>query len=83
MSQFIWTYIYCRYLGCDLIIHDPGSENVNVVMQTLHKSYGVEMRATKAGRPMANEQAESMVKNVKNKIKMLMYHNGNFSQKTI
>lgn len=64
-------------MGCEIIIHDPGSEISNEVCELLNKSYGVKIRVTKAGKPMANGQAEAMVKNIKNKLKMLMYNESN------
>ena len=70
--------IYCRYL-CpgECIINDRGSEFCNSVVKKLASSFGVEIRVIKAGRPMANGQAESAVKNVKNKMKSLCLENSN------
>ena len=58
-------------------MHDRGSEFCNDVFKSLCKDFGVEIRIIKAGRPMANGQAESAVKNIKNKMKMLCLENSN------
>ena len=59
------------------MIHDMGSEFCNKVMLCLSESFGCEMRCIKAGRPMANGQAESAVKNIKAKMRMLTLENSN------
>jgi len=46
-------------------------------MEILRESFGIEIRVIKAGRPMANGQAESAVKNLKSKMKLLSMENGN------
>ena len=45
-------------------------------MKALSNDFGVDLRVIRAGRPMANGQAENAVKNVKQKIKMLYLENG-------
>ena len=45
-------------------------------MKALSNDFGVDLRVIRAGRPMANGQAENAVKNVKQKIKMLCLENG-------
>ena len=40
-------------------------------MRELCENFGVNLRVIKAGRPMANGQAEAAVKNIKMKLKML------------
>ena len=42
----------------------------------LSEDFNVELRVIRAGRPMANGQAESAVKNVKQKMQMLCLENG-------
>jgi len=73
------VHIFCRYL-CpgECIVHDRGSEFCNHIVENLTKDFGVEMRVISAGRPMANGQAESAVKNVKNKLKLLCIENRNY-----
>jgi len=44
-------------------------------MEILRESFGIEIRVIKAGRPMANGQAESAVKNLKSKMKLLSMEN--------
>ena len=63
----------------ECIIHDRGGEFCNKVMQSLAKDFGVDLRCIKAGRPMANGQAESAVKSVKQKMTMIALENSNFS----
>ena len=78
VARFIYICIFCRYLSPgECIIHDRGSEFCNKVVRRLCEDFGVEIRVIKAGRPMANGQAESAVKNVKNKIKSLCLEAGN------
>ena len=60
------------------MIHDKGGEFCNKLMRALAADFGVEMRSIKAGRPMANGQAESAVKSVKQKIKTIALENSNF-----
>ena len=71
-------FIFSRYL-CpgECCIHDRGGEFCNKVMHCLMEDFGVEIRVIKAGRPMANGQGESAVKNVKNKVMLLCLENGN------
>jgi len=78
VAEFIYEHIFCRYL-CpgECLIHDRGSEFCNEVMEILRESFGIEIRVIKAGRPMANGQAESAVKNLKSKMKLLSMENGN------
>ena len=78
VAKFIYENIYCRYL-CpgECIINDRGSEFCNNTVKCLAESFGVEIRVIKSGRPMANGQAESAVKNMKNKIKLLCLEKGN------
>ena len=45
-------------------------------MKALSNDFGVDLRVIRAGRHMANGQAESAVKNVKQKMKMLCLENG-------
>ena len=45
-------------------------------MKTLSNDFGVDLRIIRAGRPMANGQAENAVKNVKQKMRMLCLENG-------
>jgi|TARA_B110000881_G_scaffold19170_1_gene14076 hypothetical protein len=52
-------------------------------MEILRESFGIEIRVIKAGRPMANGQAESAVKNLKSKMKLLSMENGNNFKKKI
>ena len=61
----------------ECIIHDKGGEFYNKLVRRLSADFGVDMRCIKAGRPMANGQAESAVKLVKNKIRMLALKNSN------
>ena len=56
-------------------MHDRGSEFCNNLVRTLCDDFRVRLRVIKAGRPMANGQAESAVKNVKNKIFALCLEN--------
>lgn len=74
--MFIYRHIYCRYL-CpgECLIHDRGSEFCNKVVRKLNNDFGVEVRVIRAGRPMANGQAESAVKNIKQKMRMLCLEN--------
>ena len=46
-------------------------------MEALADDFGVEMRCIQAGRPMANGQAESAVKSVKQKMKTIAIENSN------
>jgi len=62
----------------ECIIHDRGGEFRNNLVKALASDFGVEMRCIKAGRPMANGQAESAVKSVKQKIKTIALENSNF-----
>ena len=79
VAEFIYEHIYCRYLSPgECIIHDTGSEFCNEVVRKLGKDFGVDMRSIKAGRPIANGQAESAVKLVKQKLQMLALENSNF-----
>ena len=61
------------------MIHDRGGEFCNKVMQSLAQDLSVDLRFIKAGRPMANEQAGSTVKSVKQKMTMIALENSNFS----
>ena len=61
----------------ECIIHDKGGEFCNQLVRALANDFGVEMRCIKAGRPMANGQAESAVKSVKNKLKTIALENSN------
>jgi len=61
----------------ECIVHDRGSEFCNYIVENLANDFGVKMRVVAAGRPMANGQAESAVKNVKNKLKLLCIENCN------
>jgi hypothetical protein len=45
-------------------------------VRKLNENFGVEIRVIRAGRPMANGQAESAVKNVKQNMNMLCLENG-------
>ena len=63
----------------ECVIHDRGGEFCNKVMKRLAKDFGVDLRCIKAGRPMANGQAESAVKSVKQKMTMIALENSNFS----
>ena len=77
VALFIYTCIYCRYLAPGkIIIHDRGPEFCNKVVRRLNADYGVDVNVCSAGRPQGNGQAESMVKNIKNKLKMQMYSAG-------
>ena len=62
----------------ECIIHDKGGEFCNEIMRRLAADFGVDMRCIKAGRPMANGQAESAVKSVKQKLKTIALQNSNF-----
>ena len=78
VARFIYIHIFCKYLAPgECIIHDRGNEFCNHTVRALCEDFGVQLRVIKAGRPMANGQAESAVKNVKNKIKALCLENGN------
>lgn len=78
VAIFIYQCIYCRYLTPgECIVHDRGSEFCNEVCDSLHENFGVEIRVISAGRPQGNGQAESMVKNLKEKMKALMAENSN------
>ena len=82
MALFIYTCIYCRYLAPGkVIIHDRGPEFCNKVVRKLNADYGVDVNVCSAGRPQGNGQAESMVKNIKNKIKMQMFSAGKRKRK--
>ena len=77
MALFIYSQVYCRYLAPGkLFICDRGPEFCNKVVNHLHSSYGVQVNVCSAGRPQSNGQAESAVKNIKNKIKMQMFSEG-------
>ena len=79
VAEFIYQNIYCRYLAPgECIIHDKGGEFCNKLVKALAADFGVEMRSIKAGRPMANGQAESAVKSVKQKMKTIAIQNSNF-----
>ena len=73
VALFIWQRIYCRYM-CpgECIVHDMGSEFCNKLSQQLHDAHGVEIRITSAGHPQSNGQAESVVKNIKAKMRAFM-----------
>ena len=61
-----------RESAWDVIISDRGSPFINDATETWLKDAGVEQRATTAANPMANGEAESEVKNMKEvAIKML------------
>ena len=78
IAEFFYEHIYCRYLSPgECIIHDFGGEFCNKVNAKLAKDFGVDMRCIKAGRPMANGQAEAAVKLVKQKLTMLALENSN------
>ena len=78
VAEFLYEHIYCRYLTPgECIIHDVGGEFCSKVMEKLAKSFGVEMRCIKGGRPWANGQGESAIKLVKQKLKMFALENGN------
>ena len=62
----------------ECIIHDKGGEFCNRLVRRLGADFGVDMRCIKAGRPMANGQAESAVKSVKQKLKTIALENSNF-----
>ena len=79
VAEFIYEHIYCRYLAPgECVIHDKGGEFCNKLMRALAADFGVEMRCISAGRPMANGQAESAVKCVKQKMKTIALENSNF-----
>ena len=59
------------------MIHDLGSEFCNHIVECLVNAFGVEIRTIRAGRPMANGQAESAVKSVKTKLKLMCLENSN------
>ena len=61
----------------EIIIHDGGKEFVNGLLQTLMKDFKVKVNVTLPGRPQGNGQAESVVKNVKNKLRMQTFSEGN------
>lgn len=63
----------------ECIIWDRGGEFCNKVVKRLADAFGVQIRVIRAGRPMANGQAESAVKNVKNKLRLLCLENSNTS----
>ena len=70
-----------RYLSPgECIVHDRGAEFCNNLIRILSAHYGVEIRVIKAGRPMANGQAEAAVKLVKNKMKTLTLENSDTLQ---
>ena len=73
---FIDISIVAIYALENVYIHDRGSEFCNKVVRKLNENFGVEIRVIRAGRPMANGQAESAVKNVKQKMQMLCLENG-------
>ena len=66
----------------ECIIHDKGGEFCNKVVRALAVDFGVDMRCIKAGRPMANGQAESAVKSVKQKMRTIALQNSNYFFKT-
>ena len=79
MAEFLYEYIYCRYLAPgECMIHDDAGEFRSNVQQKLARDFGVDYRCIKGGRPQANGQAESAVKLVKNKIRMIGHDNGNY-----
>ena len=81
VAEFLYKNIYCRYLSPgECIIHDYGGEFTANVQKKLAKDFGVDMRCIKAGRPWANGQAESAVKKVKTKLKLLALENGDDNQ---
>lgn len=55
----------------ECIIHDYGGEFTATMQKKLANDFGVDLRCIKAGRPWANGQAESAVKKVKTRLKML------------
>lgn len=84
VAIFIYQCIYCRYLAPgEAIIHDRGPEFANKVSDCLHKSFGVDIRITSAGRPQGNGQAEAMVKKMKQKMKVLMSERCNIFNKNL
>ena len=73
----MYESIYCRYLSPgECIIHDRGGEFCNKVIEELASTFNTEIRVIKAGRPMANGQVESAVKNLKNKLRLICLENG-------
>ena len=60
----------------ECIIHDHGGEFTSNLQKKLASDFGVELRCIQAGRPWANGQAESAVKKVKDKIKLLGIQGG-------
>ena len=73
VALFIYREIYCRYLSPgECVIHDRGTELANEVVQTMLKSFGVDVLMVSAGRPQANGQAEVNVRTLKEKLKALM-----------
>ena len=61
----------------ECIVHDDAGEMRAQLLHKLCNDFGVDYRGIKSGRPWANGQAESAVKLVKNKIKMVALENGN------
>ena len=59
-------------------MHDLGGEFCNNLVKSLADDFGVEIRTIRAGRPMANGQAEAAVKNVKTRLKLICMENRNF-----
>ena len=62
----------------ECVIHDNGGEFCNKLVRALAADFGVDMRCIKSGRPMANGQAESAVKSVKQKLKTIAIENSSF-----
>ena len=58
------------------IIHDDAGEMKSNILHALAKDFGVDYRGIKGGRPCENGQAESAVKLLKNKIKMIALDRG-------
>ena len=50
---------------------------MNLLVQTLMKDFNVKVNVTLPGRPQANGQAETAVSNVKNKLRMQNFSEGN------
>ena len=65
----------------ECIVHDHGGEFTSKLQKKLAKAFGVELRCIQAGRPWANGQAESAVKKVKDKIKLLGIQSGEYGDK--
>ena len=77
VARFIYDQIFCRYLAPgEIIIHDGGPEFCNALVQGMIADFNVKVSVTLPGRPQGNGQAEAVVRNVKNKLRMQNFSEG-------